>query len=83
MFTVRREAYGHLVTSLRVDCVVSDVVGTGSNTLIIVALILALGVAAQVLADRFRVPSVLFLILAGVAMGPEGLAYVTVDTFGD
>ena len=58
-------------------------VGTGSNTLIIVALILALGVAAQVLADRFRVPSVLFLILAGVAMGPEGAALVTVDTFGD
>jgi NhaP-type Na+/H+ or K+/H+ antiporter/Trk K+ transport system NAD-binding subunit len=55
----------------------------GSNTLIIVALILGLGVTAQVLADRFRVPSVLFLILAGVAVGPEGLSIVTRETFGD
>ncbi len=54
----------------------------GSNTLIIVATILALGITAQVLADRFRVPSVLFLILAGVAVGPEGLAIVTLDVFG-
>jgi sodium/proton antiporter, CPA1 family (TC 2.A.36) len=59
------------------------VVGEGPDTLIIVALILALGVAAQVLADRFRVPSVLFLILAGVAVGPKGLSIVTVDVFGD
>lgn len=53
-----------------------------TNTLFIVALILALGVAAQVLADRFRVPSVLFLILAGVVVGPKGLEIVTVDVFG-
>jgi NhaP-type Na+/H+ or K+/H+ antiporter/K+/H+ antiporter YhaU regulatory subunit KhtT len=59
------------------------VVGEGPDTLIIVAVILALGVAAQVLADRFRVPSVLFLILAGVAVGPKGLSIVTVDVFGD
>ncbi|ERH00898.1 MAG: NhaP-type Na+/H+ and K+/H+ antiporters with a unique C-terminal domain protein, partial [Halonotius sp. J07HN6] len=54
----------------------------GSNTLIIVATILALGITAQVLADRFRVPSVLFLILAGVVVGPEGLELVTLDVFG-
>ena len=58
-------------------------VGEGPDTLIVVALILALGVAAQVLADRYRVPSVLFLILAGVAVGPKGLSLVTVDVFGD
>ena len=57
-------------------------VGDGPDTLIIVALILALGVTAQVLADRFRVPSVLFLILAGVAVGPKGVSIVTVDVFG-
>jgi NhaP-type Na+/H+ or K+/H+ antiporter len=50
--------------------------------LIVVALILGLGVAAQVLADRFRVPSVLFLILAGVAVGPKVLGIVTRDIFG-
>ncbi|MFA9516855.1 cation:proton antiporter [Halopenitus sp. H-Gu1] len=53
-----------------------------SNVLILVAVILALGVASQVLADRFRVPSVLFLILVGVAIGPEGLGIVTADVFG-
>jgi len=69
--------------SLYVDKLVPFVVGEASNTLVIVALILALGVAAQVLADRFQVPSVLFLILAGVAVGPEGVALVTLDVFGD
>jgi NhaP-type Na+/H+ or K+/H+ antiporter len=58
------------------------VVAGESDTLVIVALILAFGVASKVLADRFRVPSVLFLILAGVALGPEGLALVTQDVFG-
>ena len=51
--------------------------------LIIVAIILGLGVASQVLADRFSVPSVLFLILAGVAVGPKGLGIVTREVFGE
>lgn len=49
----------------------------------IVVTILGLGVAAQVLADQLRVPSVLFLILAGVLVGPEGLEFVTPGAFGD
>ncbi len=48
----------------------------------LVAAIVGLGVAAQFLAAKYRVPSVLFLITAGVAIGPEGLGIVTVDTFG-
>lgn len=55
---------------------------SSSNTLFVVALIIALGVTAQVLADRFRVPSVLFLIIAGIAVGPKGLSLVTLDVFG-
>ena len=55
----------------------------GVNLLMITAVIITLGVAAQVLADRFKVPSVLFLILTGVAVGPEGLGLVTQDVFGD
>jgi len=51
--------------------------GGGSNILILVAIILALGVAAQVLGDAFRMPSVLFLIIAGILVGPEGLGIVT------
>ena len=49
----------------------------------LVATIIALGVGAQVLADRFRVPSVLFLILAGILFGPEGLGMITRESFGD
>jgi len=56
--------------------------GEGPDILIIVALILGLGVVSQVLADRFQVPSVLFLILSGVAVGPEGLGVVTREVFG-
>ncbi len=53
-----------------------------TNTLLIVALIIVLGVTSQVIADKFRIPSVLFLILAGVIVGPEGLSIVTIDVFG-
>jgi NhaP-type Na+/H+ or K+/H+ antiporter len=49
----------------------------------IVVTILGLGVAAQIVADRLRVPSVMFLILAGVAVGPEGLGVITPAVFGD
>ncbi|XVH30400.1 cation:proton antiporter [Haloferacaceae archaeon DSL9] len=48
----------------------------------LVAAIVGLGVAAQFFAAKYRVPSVLFLIVAGVAIGPEGLGLITVDTFG-
>ena len=57
-------------------------VAPGPNLLMITAVIITLGVAAQVLADWFKVPSVLFLILTGVAVGPEGLGLVTQDVFG-
>jgi len=49
----------------------------------IVVTIMGLGVAAQVLADRLRIPSVVFLILAGVAVGPEGIGLITPAIFGD
>ena len=49
----------------------------------IVVTIMGLGVAAQVLADRLRIPSVVFLILAGVIVGPEGLGLITPAIFGN
>ncbi|WP_394739950.1 cation:proton antiporter domain-containing protein [Natronococcus roseus] len=49
----------------------------------VVAVVLALGVVSRVLADRLRIPSVLFLILAGVAIGPEGIGLVSRATFGE
>ncbi len=53
-----------------------------SNLLGVVAVVLALGVGSRVLADRLRLPSVLFLILAGVLIGPEFLGIVSRETFG-
>ena len=51
--------------------------------IVVVAVILALGVASRVLADRLQIPSVLFLIFAGIAIGPEGAGLVSGATFGD
>jgi len=48
----------------------------------LVALIFAVGVLAQVLSERFQVPSIVFLIAAGLVLGPEGLGIVTRDVFG-
>ncbi len=47
-----------------------------------VGVILALGIASRVLADRLQIPSVLFLIIAGVIIGPEGLGIVLPEHFG-
>ncbi|WP_254534852.1 cation:proton antiporter domain-containing protein [Halomarina litorea] len=55
---------------------------TGSGIIPLVVTILGLGVVAQILADRLQIPSVLFLILAGIAVGPEGLDIVGLDSFG-
>ena len=49
----------------------------------LVAAIIGLGVGAQILSDRFEVPSIIFLIAAGIALGPEGLGIVTQSSFGD
>jgi NhaP-type Na+/H+ or K+/H+ antiporter/Trk K+ transport system NAD-binding subunit len=57
-------------------------VTAGTGPLSLVAIILGLGVIAQVLADRLAIPSVLFLILAGIGVGPEGLGLVDLASFG-
>ncbi|WP_435079905.1 cation:proton antiporter domain-containing protein [Halococcus sp. AFM35] len=56
---------------------------TGGSLITLVATIIGLGVSAQVLADRFRVPSVLFLIITGILVGPVGLGIVSLSTFGN
>ncbi|WP_336036121.1 cation:proton antiporter [Halobacterium yunchengense] len=53
-----------------------------SELIPLVATIIALGVAAQVLADRLQVPSVLFFVVAGIVVGPEVLGVVTLDALG-
>ncbi len=61
-----------------------------SDLLVLVAAVVGVGIVAQVLSDRFRVPSVVFLIAAGILLGPEGLGawlpgidpLVTEESFG-
>ncbi|SEQ88783.1 cation:proton antiporter domain-containing protein [Natrinema salaciae] len=55
----------------------------GADLLLLVAAIVGLGVLSQLLSARFRVPSVLFLIVSGVAIGPEGVGALTIDSFGE
>lgn len=52
-----------------------------SELIPLVAAIIAIGVIAQLLADRFEVPSIVFLLAAGVILGPEGLGFITPNTF--
>jgi len=52
-----------------------------SQLIPLVAVIIAIGVAAQILADRFEVPSIVFLLLAGILLGPEGLGVITENSF--
>jgi NhaP-type Na+/H+ or K+/H+ antiporter len=54
----------------------TDIVG-------LVVTIMGVGVAGQVIADRLQIPSVLFLIVGGVAVGPEGLGLIDPNIFGD
>jgi NhaP-type Na+/H+ and K+/H+ antiporters len=56
--------------------------GADGNLIAVVAAIIAIGVIAQILSDRFQVPSVVFLIAAGILLGPEVLGVVGPDSFG-
>jgi len=54
----------------------------GGEIIPLVAAIIGIGVGAQLLSARFRVPSIIFLLSAGVVLGPEGLGLVTRESFG-
>jgi len=56
--------------------------GEGAMLIPIVAGIIGVGVVAQVLSDRFQVPSVVFLIAAGILLGPEVLGIIDPAEFG-
>ncbi|MFC7202782.1 cation:proton antiporter [Haloferax namakaokahaiae] len=55
----------------------------GANLIPLVAAIIGIGVIAQVLSDRFQVPSVVFLIAFGILLGPEVLGVISPDSFGN
>ncbi|WP_458189410.1 cation:proton antiporter domain-containing protein [Haladaptatus sp. NG-WS-4] len=54
----------------------------GGELIYIVAAIIGIGVVAQVLADRYQVPSVLFLLSAGIIVGPAGIGLLDPSSFG-
>jgi NhaP-type Na+/H+ or K+/H+ antiporter len=54
-----------------------------SSLLPAVAAILVLGLGVQLLANRVRVPSVVFYLGLGIILGPEILGIVTLATFGE
>jgi NhaP-type Na+/H+ or K+/H+ antiporter/dihydroxyacetone kinase DhaKLM complex PTS-EIIA-like component DhaM len=64
------------------------VVVSGANLIIaLVASIIALGVGAQLLSARLQVPSIIFYIAAGLALGPGaeellGTRFIGINTFG-
>jgi NhaP-type Na+/H+ or K+/H+ antiporter len=47
------------------------------------ALALSLGMAMQAVAARFAIPSIVLLLLSGVAVGPDGLDLLRPEVFGD
>ncbi|MFW5965829.1 MAG: cation:proton antiporter, partial [Halodesulfurarchaeum sp.] len=49
----------------------------------VVTIILVAGLVVQLLAHRFRIPSVVFFLAIGLLLGPEGIGVVTLETFGD
>jgi len=58
------------------------VTGATTELVVLVATIVGLGVVAQFVGDWLRIPSVLFLILAGILVGPEGLGVISAGMFG-
>lgn len=48
----------------------------------LVVLTVAVGVAAQVIAETLRLPSILLLLLSGLAMGPQGAAWIDPGLLG-
>jgi NhaP-type Na+/H+ and K+/H+ antiporters len=54
-----------------------------TELLLLVAGIIAIGVLAQLLSSRLRVPSIIFYIAAGLILGEPGLGLLTAETFGD
>jgi NhaP-type Na+/H+ or K+/H+ antiporter len=53
------------------------------SLLLLVAGIIAIGVLAQILADRLQVPAIIFYIAVGLVIGEPGLDLVTQETFGE
>jgi len=56
---------------------------TSLNPTFMVAVALAAGILAQVLARQLRLPGIVLLLAFGVALGPDGLAWVEPHSLGE
>ncbi len=54
-----------------------------TGLLLLVITIFALGIGSQIIADKYRVPSIIFLLIVGILAGPEFLGIVDPDAFGE
>ncbi|MFQ6119841.1 MAG: cation:proton antiporter, partial [Methanosarcinales archaeon] len=48
----------------------------------IIALVLGVGIGAQVLGKELRIPSIVFLLMAGIILGPEVSGIIEPSKFG-
>lgn len=55
----------------------------GLAAVLLTTVVVVVGLVAQVLAARLAVPSILFLLAAGMALGPDGLGIVRPAVYGD
>ena len=53
-----------------------------ADVLALVALVVVLAVAAEMVGDRVGVPNFVFFILAGLVVGPPGLGWIDHEVFG-
>lgn len=54
---------------------------SGTSTLLILSLILVAGAVSKVIGDRYKVPSIIFLLSFGIVFGPSGLEIINSSTF--
>ena len=55
----------------------------GAHPALTLVLALAVGILAQAVARHVRVPGIVILLVAGVALGPDGLGWVQPQALGD
>jgi NhaP-type Na+/H+ or K+/H+ antiporter len=54
-----------------------------TSVLLILSIVLLAGAVAKTIGDRYKLPSIIFLLISGIILGPSGLNVVTEDVFGN
>lgn len=51
------------------------------TALLIIGIILVVGAIAKIIGDRYKLPSIIFLLIFGIILGPSGIELITSETF--